>query len=70
MAHRIVVRAAALLGALSVVIAGCGGGKTTTAPGPATAGPPAKQCDPRDAVQAKASGQPNTAPLKIGTLLP
>jgi branched-chain amino acid transport system substrate-binding protein len=70
MAHRTVVRAAALLGALSVVIAGCGGGKTTTAPGPATAGPPAKQCDPRDAVQAKASGQPNTAPLKIGTLLP
>ena len=31
MAHRTVVRAAALLGALSVVIAGCGGGKTTTA---------------------------------------
>jgi branched-chain amino acid transport system substrate-binding protein len=70
MAHRTVVRAAALLGALSVVIAGCGGGNTTTARGPATVGPSAKQCDPRDAAQAKASGQPSTAPLKIGTLLP
>ncbi|HZE03198.1 MAG TPA: ABC transporter substrate-binding protein [Pseudonocardiaceae bacterium] len=70
MAYRTVVRAAALLGALSVVIAGCGGGNTTAARGPATVGPPAKQCDPRDAVQVRASGQPSTAPLKIGTLLP
>ncbi|MGB7799391.1 MAG: ABC transporter substrate-binding protein [Pseudonocardiaceae bacterium] len=68
MAHRTVVRAAALLGVLSVVIAGCGGGNTTTARGPATVGPSAKKCDkpPR----AKASGRPSTLPLKIGTLLP
>jgi ABC-type branched-subunit amino acid transport system substrate-binding protein len=68
MAHRTVVLAAALLGVLSVVIAGCGGGNTTTARGPATVGPSAKKCDkpPR----AKASGQPSTLPLKIGTLLP
>jgi branched-chain amino acid transport system substrate-binding protein len=70
MAQRTVVRAAAVLGGLSVVIAGCGGGHTTTAQGPATVGPPVKKCDPRDAPQAKASGQPSTAPLKIGTLLP
>ncbi|MFZ0118355.1 MAG: ABC transporter substrate-binding protein [Pseudonocardiaceae bacterium] len=68
MAHRTVVRAAALFGVLSVVIAGCGGGNTTTARGPATVGPSAKKCDkpPR----AKASGRPSTLPLKIGTLLP
>jgi branched-chain amino acid transport system substrate-binding protein len=70
MAHRTVVRAAALVGAVSVVIAGCGGGNTTTARGPATVGPSANKCDPRDAPQAKASGRPSTAPLKIGTLLP
>ncbi|PZS40462.1 MAG: amino acid ABC transporter substrate-binding protein, partial [Pseudonocardiales bacterium] len=71
MAHRTVVRAAALLGALSVVIAGCGGGGSNTAAPNAqgsASGPAMKKCDkpPR----AKASGQPSTAPLKIGTMLP
>jgi branched-chain amino acid transport system substrate-binding protein len=66
MAQRTVLRAAALLGAVSVVIAGCGGGNPS-AQGPATGGAPATKCEP---VQAKASGQPSTAPLKIGTLLP
>jgi branched-chain amino acid transport system substrate-binding protein len=66
MAQRTVLRAAALLGTLSVVVAGCGGG-TTTARAPASNSPSAKTCEP---VQAKASGQPSTAPLKIGTLLP
>ncbi len=66
MAQRTVLRAAAVLGALSVVMAGCGGG-TTTARGPASSSPAAKTCEP---VQAKASGQPSPGPLKIGTLLP
>jgi branched-chain amino acid transport system substrate-binding protein len=67
MAHRTVARAAALLGALSVVIAGCGGG-TTTARGPASGGPSVRKCAKPS--RAKASRQPSTAPLKIGTLLP
>ncbi|MGH3763680.1 MAG: ABC transporter substrate-binding protein [Pseudonocardiaceae bacterium] len=70
MAQRTVLRAAALLGALSVVVAGCGGGTTTSARQPAagsSSSPPAKKCE---TVQATASGQPSTAPLKIGTLLP
>jgi branched-chain amino acid transport system substrate-binding protein len=66
MAQRTVLRAAALLGALSVVMSGCGG-SNTTAQGPATESPAVKKCDP---VQAKASGQPSTTPLKIGTVLP
>ncbi|MGH3821328.1 MAG: ABC transporter substrate-binding protein [Pseudonocardiaceae bacterium] len=66
MAQRTVVLAAALAGALSVVMAGCGGGNTT-AQEPATDSPAAKACEP---AQAKASGQPLTAPLKIGTVLP
>lgn len=66
MAQRTVLRAATLFGALSVVIAGCGGGNTT-AQEPATSSPAAKTCEP---AQAKASGQPSTAPLKIGTVLP
>jgi branched-chain amino acid transport system substrate-binding protein len=66
MAQRTVLRAAALLGALSVVMAGCGGG-STTAQQPATENPAVKKCEP---AQAKASGQPSTAPLKIGTVLP
>ncbi|HJT05226.1 MAG TPA: ABC transporter substrate-binding protein [Pseudonocardiaceae bacterium] len=67
MAQRTVVRAAALAGALSIALAGCGGGNTA-AQGPAGGGPAApKTCEP---AQAKASGQPSTAPLKIGTLLP
>ena len=69
MAQRTVLRAAALLGALSVVMASCGGGNTgnTTAQGPATESPAAKKCEP---AQAKPSGRPSTAPLKIGTVLP
>ncbi len=66
MAQRTVLRAAALLGALSVVMAGCGGG-STTAQQPAGETPAVQKCEP---VQAKASGQPSTAPLKIGTVLP
>jgi branched-chain amino acid transport system substrate-binding protein len=67
MAQRTVVRAAALLGALSVVLTGCGGGNTKAAPGPSNGAQAAKKCEP---AQAKASGQPSSAPLKIGTLLP
>ncbi|MDQ3761024.1 MAG: ABC transporter substrate-binding protein [Actinomycetota bacterium] len=69
MAHRTVLRAAAFLGALSVAMTGCAGG-TTTAPGaqgPASDSPSVTSCEP---AQARASGQPSTAPLKIGTLLP
>ncbi|MGH3882197.1 MAG: ABC transporter substrate-binding protein [Pseudonocardiaceae bacterium] len=72
MAQRTALRVAALMGALSVVLAGCGGSGNTAAPG---AQPPAgdggtlvKTCE--DFPQAKASGQPSIAPLKIGTLLP
>ncbi len=72
MAQRTALRVAALLGALSVVVAGCaGGGGNTTAPGaqgPASGSPSEKRCEAP--VQAKASGQPSTAPLTIGTLLP
>lgn len=72
MAQRTALRVAALLGALSVVVAGCGGGGNTAAPGaqqPAGgAGTPVKTCE--DFPQAQASGQPSIAPLKIGTLLP
>ena len=71
MAQRTALRAAALLGALSVVLAGCGsGGGDTAAPGtqePATSTPAAQECEP---AQARASGQPSTDPLKIGSLLP
>jgi branched-chain amino acid transport system substrate-binding protein len=70
MAQRTALRMAALLGTLSVVMAGCGGGNTA-APGgqeSAGAGPSATTCD--NPPQAKPSGQPSIAPLKIGTLLP
>lgn len=67
MAQCTVPRAVTLLGALSVVLAGCGGGGTPSAQAPASEAPPAAKCEP---VQAKPSGQPSTAPLKIGTLLP
>ena len=66
MAQRTILRTMALLGAMSIGITGCGGG-ATTATGPASGAPPAKNCQP---AQARASGQPSTAPLKIGTLLP
>ncbi|MGH3798507.1 MAG: ABC transporter substrate-binding protein [Pseudonocardiaceae bacterium] len=70
MAQRTVLRAAAVLGALSVALAGCGsGGGNTTASGTqsATGKPSATKCQP---VQAKPTGQPSTDPLKIGSLLP
>ncbi|HEY6423753.1 MAG TPA: ABC transporter substrate-binding protein [Pseudonocardiaceae bacterium] len=69
MSQRTVLRAVALLGALSVVLAGCGGGNVTApgAQGPASGGPSARKCEP---VLAKASGQPSPVPLKIGTLMP
>ncbi|MGH3702335.1 MAG: ABC transporter substrate-binding protein [Pseudonocardiaceae bacterium] len=66
MAQCTVVHAAVLLGALSVVLTGCAG-DTTTIQRPGGGGTSAKKCEP---AQAKASGQPSTAPLKIGTLLP
>ena len=65
MAQRTVVRTAALLGALSFVIAGCGGGNTTGRES-ASGGPSVRTCEP---AQATASGRPSTAPVKIGTLL-
>jgi branched-chain amino acid transport system substrate-binding protein len=72
MTQRTVLRVAALLGALSVVMAGCGsGGGETAAPGtqePATSTPAVKKC--AKPAQAKPSGQPSTDPLKIGSLLP
>lgn len=71
MAQRTVLRMAAVVGALSVVVAGCGsGGGDTAAPGTqasAPGTPSAQKCQP---AQAKASGQPSTDPLKIGSLLP
>jgi ABC-type branched-subunit amino acid transport system substrate-binding protein len=70
MAQRTALRVAALVGALSVVISGCGGGNTAApgAQGSASGGALVKKCD--NPPQAKPSGQPSVAPLKIGTLLP
>jgi branched-chain amino acid transport system substrate-binding protein len=71
MAQRTALRVAALVGALSVVLASCGGGGNTAAPGtqgPASGSPSVKKCETPP--QAKASGQPSTTPLKVGTLLP
>ena len=69
MPQRIVLRAVALFGAFSVVMAGCGGNVAApSVEGPASSGPAVKKCD--NPPQAKASGQPSTEPLKIGTLLP
>ena len=70
MAQRTVLRAAAVLGALSVVLAGCSSsGGNNSAPGTQSAPgtPSAKTCQP---AQAKPSGPPSTEPLKIGSLLP
>lgn len=65
-----VFRGMVLLGALSLMMAGCGGGHPagSGAQGPVGGGSSVTRCDkpPR----ARASGQPSTAPLKIGTLLP
>jgi branched-chain amino acid transport system substrate-binding protein len=68
MAQRKTLRVAALLGVASLVLAGCGGGGETAAPGAApTTEAPAEECVPQ---QATASGTPSTDPLVIGTLLP
>ncbi|MEJ7744394.1 MAG: hypothetical protein WKF73_18745 [Nocardioidaceae bacterium] len=73
MAQRTMLRAAALLGALSVVVAGCGsGGEDSSAGGDsggATSGAEssAPDCQPP---QAQASGSPRTDPLVVGSLLP
>ncbi len=66
MAQRTVLGVAAVVGALSVVMAGCGGGNPT-AQQPAGSSPSVETCEP---AQAQPSGQPSTTPLKIGTLLP
>ncbi|MGH3872733.1 MAG: ABC transporter substrate-binding protein [Pseudonocardiaceae bacterium] len=69
MAQRTALRVAALIGALSIVLAGCGRAAAPQAQGPAGgAGPSMPKC--ADIPQAKASGQPSITPLKIGTLLP
>ncbi|MDQ4020480.1 MAG: ABC transporter substrate-binding protein [Actinomycetota bacterium] len=71
MAQRTALRVAALLGALSVVMAGCGGGNTAAPGGQGSAAggdPSATTCV--NPPQAKPSGQPSITPLKIGTLLP
>lgn len=73
MAQRTMLRAAAVLGACTLALAGCGGGGggagqegqqgAPQRPAPA----PETQCDPP---QARPSGSPSTEPLKIGSLLP
>jgi branched-chain amino acid transport system substrate-binding protein len=68
MAQRTTLRVAALLGVASLVLAGCGGGGETAAPGAApTPEAPVEECVPQ---QATASGTPSTDPLVIGSLLP
>lgn len=73
MAQRTMLRTAALLGALSVVVAGCGsGGEDSSAGGDSGGGTSgadslAIDCQPP---QAQASGSPSTEPLVIGSLLP
>ncbi|MDQ4093806.1 MAG: ABC transporter substrate-binding protein, partial [Actinomycetota bacterium] len=62
---------AALLGTLSVAMAGCGAGNTAAPGGQESAGGAgavATTCE--NPPQARPSGQPSIAPLKIGTLLP
>jgi branched-chain amino acid transport system substrate-binding protein len=66
MAQRTVLHMAAVVGALSIVMAGCGGGNPA-AQEPASSSPSVQNCEP---AQAQPSGQPSTTPLKIGTLLP
>lgn len=69
MAQRATFRAAALMGATALVLAGCGGGGGDTADpaaAPATADT-APACEPQ---QATPTGNPSTEPLIIGSLLP
>ena len=71
MAQRTMLRAAALLGALSVVVAGCGsggdGGSGDGGSASGGGGAAATDCEPP---QARPSGSPSTDPLTIGSLLP
>ena len=71
MAQRTMLRAAALLGALSVVVAGCGsggdGGSGDGGSASGGGGAAATDCEPP---QARSSGSPSTDPLTIGSLLP
>jgi len=71
MAQRTMLRAAALLGALSVVVAGCGsggdGGSSDGGSASGGGGAAATDCEPP---QARPSGSPSTDPLTIGSLLP
>lgn len=81
MAKRTVLRAAALVGALTVTLAACGsddegstaGGESTAAggssgsPTSASEAPSGSDCDPP---QAEPTGTPSTEPLIIGSILP
>jgi branched-chain amino acid transport system substrate-binding protein len=66
---RKLVRVAALAGAVSLVLAGCGGGggEPAAPAGSPAPGAPAPDCE---IPQAQPTGSPSTAPLKIGSLLP
>ncbi|TQC44398.1 amino acid ABC transporter substrate-binding protein [Rhodococcus sp. WS4] len=70
MAQRTLVRAAAVLGAASLALAGCSSGSgdnsASGSGGSASATTVSTDCTPEQA----AAGAPSTAPLKIGTLLP
>ncbi|MFC9554119.1 ABC transporter substrate-binding protein [Rhodococcus sp. NPDC056960] len=71
MAKRTLVRAAAVLGAASLALAGCssdsGDDSASGSGSSASATTVSTDCTPE---QATAAGAPSTAPLKIGTLLP
>jgi branched-chain amino acid transport system substrate-binding protein len=66
---RTTLRAAAVVGAVSLVLAGCGGGSQPAAPDAAapTDTPAAAECEPP---QAAAGATPSTSPLQIGSILP
>ncbi|QSE84790.1 ABC transporter substrate-binding protein [Rhodococcus koreensis] len=71
MAQRTLVRAAAVLGAASLALAGCSSGSgdnsASGSGGSASATTVSTDCTPEEAT---AGGTPSTAPLKMGTLLP
>ncbi len=66
---RTTLRAAAVVGAVSLVLAGCGGGSEPAAPDAAAPSdaPAAAACEPE---QATAGSTPSTSPLQIGSILP
>ncbi len=73
MAQRTMLRAAAVVGACTLVLTGCGGGGGGAGQEGQEGGPqrqaqaPRTECNPP---QARLSGSPSTEPLKIGSLLP